>query len=109
MQAGKLRKRITIQQSVITRDEYGAEIKTWTTFISGWGSVEPLRGREYLEARQLQADIDMRIRMRVQKNKRPLPGMRVIYDERTLEIISVIEVNEAGRELQLMCREQIEG
>lgn len=109
MQAGRLKKRVTVQSKAATRDEYGAEVITWQTYMSGWASVEPLRGREYLEARQAQADVDMRVRMRAQPGKRPTPGMRVLFESRTLEIVSVIEVNEAGRELQLMCREQIEG
>ena len=109
MRAGPLRKRVTIQQKTVTRDAYGAEVIAWATYMSGWASVEPLQGREYLEAQQVQAGVSTRVRMRVQPGKRVTPGMRAQYDGRIFNIISVIDVNEAGEELQLMCDEQVEG
>ena len=109
MRAGTLRKRVTIQQKTITRDAYGAEVIAWATYMSGWASVEPLQGREYLEAQQVQASADVRVRMRVQPSKRPTPGMRAAYDGRIFNIITVIDTSEAGEELQLMCQEQVEG
>ena len=56
MQAGRLRHRITINQKVVARNDFGEEIITWTEVGTFWGSVEPLQGRELLEARQAIAD-----------------------------------------------------
>lgn len=109
MKIGNLRHRITIQKKSATRDSYGAETISWTTYLTVWAAIEPLRGREYMEARQVQADVDTRIRMRAQSVYTIKPGMQVLFGARIFDIISVIEVEERNREVQLMCREQIEG
>ena len=106
MRAGWLRKRVTIQEKRADRDPFGAERIIWVNVATVWAGVEPLRGREYLEAKQMQADVSTRIRMRYRSGV--TPEMRVLYDGRTYEIESVIDVLERGRELNLMCREIVE-
>lgn len=108
MQAGWLRHRITIQDKQISRADNGEEVITWADHFSAWASIEPLRGREYLEARQIQADVDTRIRLRHQPDKQPLPRMRVEFGSRYFEIVSVANVKEKGTELNLMCKELVD-
>ncbi len=104
MRAGELNKRITIQtKGTPTRDSFGAEVIAWSTFATVWAAVEPLSGREYLAAQQATATVDTRIRIRYFAGV--LPEMRIVYGSRTFEIVSVINVKEVGRELQIMCRE----
>lgn len=110
MRAGRLRKRITIETiSATTRNTYGEEIPTWSTYLSAWASIEPLRGREYLDAKAEQAEIETRIRLRGQPGKTVRPSMRVKYGTRIFQIIDVINVAEAGAELNLMCKELVDG
>lgn len=109
MQSGRLRKRITIESYTVAQGETGQETKTWSTYMSAWAAIEPMRGREFMEAKQLQADVDTRIRMRGQPDKTVKPSMRVKFGTRTYLISSVINVNEIGEELQLICKEQIDG
>jgi len=40
MRAGRLDKRITIQQKSLTRDAFGAAIPSWTTFATVWAEVK---------------------------------------------------------------------
>lgn len=103
MQAGKLRHRVTIQEKSVTRDSFGAEVITWVEFAEVWGSVEPLRGREFIEGRQMAASVDHRVRIRQRSGISP--EMRVSYDSRVFEIRAVLHVNEAQREMHLMCQE----
>ena len=105
MEAGALRNRITIQEKSVTRDSYGAETITWATHATAWASVEPLSGREFLESRQIQAEGMTRITLRYQAGI--VPEMRVLFGTRTFNIQSVIHVEERGREIQLMCTEQM--
>lgn len=107
MQAGRLRHRIVVQKKQAKVDSFGEEVISWVKHLDAWGSIEPLRGQEYLEAKQVQADVSTRIRMRWQAGI--TPGMRVLYGSRVFDIQSVINVFERGRELQLMCLERIEG
>lgn len=105
MEAGKLRHRITIQSKSAVQDSFGAETITWATFATVWGSVEPLTGREFLEAKQSQAEVSVRIRIRQLAGV--LPEMRVVFGAHTYEVLSVIYVEERKREVQLMCRESV--
>lgn len=108
MQSGWLRHRITIQDKQITRSNNGEENIAWVDHFSAWASIEPLRGREYLESKQIEADVDVRIRLRHQPDKKPMPRMRVEFDSRYFEIVSIVNVKEKGAELNLMCKELID-
>ena len=103
MRSGMLRHRVTIEQKVPTRDTFGGEVETWTLVATVWASVEPLQGREYLAARQLQAELTTRIRIR--RRTGILPQMRVVWGSHTYDIQAVIEPESGRRELQLMCTE----
>ena len=73
-----------------------------------WAAIEPLRGREWLETRMVQADVDTRIRIRYLSTV--TPSMRVLWGTRVFEIIAPpIHLQERKRETHLMCREQNNG
>ena len=103
MQAGKLNKRIIIQSLTITQSASGGVIETWADFATRWASIEPLRGREYFEAKKENAEVETRIRLRYTSGV--LPNMRVQFGTRYYLIVSVINPNEKGEETELMCRE----
>jgi SPP1 family predicted phage head-tail adaptor len=105
MEAGELRHRITVQKKVVTRDTYGAETITWTTHCKAYAAILPLVGREFLEARQTQAEMITKMRIRYQAGIEP--EMRVLWGSRTYDIQSVIHVEERQREIVLMCMEQL--
>ena len=108
MKAGDLRNRVIIQNKSVTRDGYGAEVISWVTHATVWAAIEPLRGREWLETRMVQADVDTRIRIRYLSTV--TPSMRVLWGTRVFEIVSPpIHVQERRRETHLMCREQNNG
>jgi len=106
MNPGDLRQILTIQNKVPTRSASGAEKDVWSEVATVWGSAEPLRGQEYLEATRLQADLDIRFRIRYRDGIKP--SMRVKHGEHYYNIVSVIHVKEQRREIQLMCKELIE-
>lgn len=103
--AARFRHRVTIQQKGKVQDEYGQEREDWMDVATVWAAVEPLRGREYFEAHQVQAEVTTRIRIRYRPGVRP--DMRVVYNGRIFNIQSVIDPEERHRELQLMCREVV--
>lgn len=108
MNAGILNKRITIQSKTSTRGASGEEEPIWSEVVTVWASSEPLRGQEYLEANRLQADLDIRFRIRYWSNEVIKPSMRVMYANRYFNIVSVINVKEKNDEVQLMCKELLE-
>jgi SPP1 family predicted phage head-tail adaptor len=100
---GKLRHRVTIESSTVTRDEYGGEVITWAEVFTTWAAVEPLSGREFLDGRRQESEINTRIRLRYRSGL--VPGMRVTWGAHVYDIESVIERESRRREIWLMCQE----
>ena len=105
MEAGRLRKRITIREKKVTRDEYGAEVPTRVIFASLWASVEPLVGREYLESKQVQSEVSHKVKCRYLAGI--TPSMEVWLGVRIFTVQSVINIHERGAEMVLMCKELV--
>ena len=105
MKARDLDQKVTIQSLTETRDTFGGLIETWATFKTVWAKVEALRGREFFDAAQVQADLTHKVTIRY------LAGvtakMRVLLGSRVLEINAVQESTERQRWLILMCTEEV--
>lgn len=107
MEAGSLRRRVTIQQRVAAvQDSYGAEAVCWADVATVWAAVEPILGREFVEARQLTAELTTRIRIRYRAGI--TPAMRVLHGSEVYEVVSVQHVRSENREIVLMCRQILE-
>lgn len=105
MDIGKLRHRLKIyNKGTITRNGTGEEIPAYDALVATvWGAVEPLSGREFLEATQVQADVTFRIRIRYRNDLRP--EMRVVEGSHTYQIEAVLDQFGERKELHLMCHE----
>ncbi len=101
MQAGKLNQRIVIEGKNVSRSAIGEEVVSWQTVATTWAKVEPLRGREFFAAQQMQDAADYRITIRYR------PGltrdMRVIWREQCFDIVSVLDPFGAKKSLELIC------
>ena len=107
----RLRHRVTIQEPVETQNSYGEPEIRWQNVSTGvWAAIEPLRGREYFAAKQINAEVEARISVRWRPDINP--KMKVVHgplcvckctatDEYLID--SVINVEEKNREIQLMC------
>jgi SPP1 family predicted phage head-tail adaptor len=106
MRAGKLRHRLTIQEYSKADDSFGEPIKTWANISSVptvWGSIEPISGNEFFTARQIASETTHRITIRYKEgldNK-----MRFKFGSRYFYILSVLDKDEKGVEMEIMCRE----
>jgi len=105
MRAGQLRHRLTLKSRSVTPDSYGQDITAATTQATVWGSVEPLSGRELLLAQQVQADVTHRVRIRFHDGVHP--KWTVTHDSRDLHVLSVVDVEERGIEMELLCKEAV--
>jgi len=103
MQAGLLRKRLTIQSRSTTQDSYGQPALTWTDVDTVWGEIVPVSGSESLTADAVQSSQVHMVTIRY------YPGittkMRIKYNERIFDIKSVLNENERNRTLTLSCLE----
>ena len=104
MRAGKLRHKLTIQ-NFTTTNAYGTITKTWATFATAWGSIEPLKGKEFFESMKENSELTHRIRVRYTAGI--TTKMRISWNSRTFEIISVKDKDERDTEYELMCKEDL--
>lgn len=102
--AGRLRRRVTIQQPTETRDStYGEPVPTWSTYRVRWAEVLPVPGSERFvgdreEARQV-------VRFQLRYLAGVTPKMRISWDGRTFGITSIQNVEERNKMLWLDCEE----
>lgn len=98
--------KITLQNppSRVADDQGGNSNQTPTTFLSVWARVQPLSGRENYAAMQLQGTITHKVVMRYVAgvNQR----MTIDHSGRSFKILSVRDVMEDERMLELLCEEE---
>lgn len=101
-------KLVTLLNEYVIPDSYGTPQSVWHPFATVMASIEPLSGREYWQAAQSQSESSLKIIIRY------IPGVtsrtRILYNglegQKTYEMRSPpINLMEANRYLQLMCRE----
>ncbi len=105
---GELRHRLTIQAERTTSDGGGGLSDPWAdpvAIATVWGKVEPLSGGERLHAAQIQDRLSHRIVIRHRAGI--TAAMRVVFGARIFNIRAVIDVDERGRFLELLCEEGV--
>lgn len=115
MRTGRLRHRIIIQQRTETQGTTGEVTWTWSEFATVWASIEPLAGRQFFAAQQVQTAISTQIRIRHREGI--TAKMRVLFTPdnsnptaiKYYDIEAVIPIQERDREILLMCTEKEPG
>ena len=102
---GKLRHRIILQKQVVIKDSIGQETEKWKDVETVWARVEPLSGKEYFNAKQTNSEVSSKITIRYLVDI--TSQMRVIFQEHTYNILSVINFEERNKYLQLLCTEKL--
>lgn len=106
LNAGRLRHRVIIQTPTESVDVLGGISKSWATHATVWAEVQPLSGRELLEAAKTTSRVSHRVTIR--ELSTVTPKMRISYDSRYLYIESVRRVNnELGEVMELDCTEAV--
>lgn len=105
MKAGELRHRITIEEKVITRDDFGGEVSTWMKWAENVpAAIAPLSGREFMTANTELGQVTTRFVIRYRPGVAPL--MRIIHDGKLYNIAAVLPDQKSGRvSLTLPCTE----
>lgn len=91
MRAGLLRHRVSIGTPSQTNNDDGTVSLSWET-TARWASIEPLRGREFLMAQQLDSVADHRIRFRHLSTV--TRKSRITLGARTFNIVSIENADE---------------
>lgn len=101
MNVPPLNERVSIEAKGVTRAADGGEVVTWSEHAARWARVQPLRGREFFAAGQMQDSIDYKVTVRYLASV--ARGMRVVWRGQALDIVSVIDVDGRQELLELMC------
>ncbi len=94
--AGKLNKRVTVQQQVTTIDTEGLSDTNWVTVATVWAAIEPLSVREFLTAQQVQSGVNGKITLRWQPTWSA--PMRIVHGPTIYNLVGVLPDNRSGVE-----------
>mgnify|MGYP005840717971 CR=1 FL=1 len=100
---GEMRRRIFFQEAIKADDGYGGKPETWVNRFEVWAKIEPLSGREYFFAHQIQAEVTHRITTRYRRDVKE--DMRISAGSRIFEIESILDLYEAHKFLEILCTE----
>ena len=107
MNSGKLRHRLTIQTKTQTGDGYGEGSAALATLATVWGSIEPVRGTEFLNAQQVNAEVSHQIVLRYRSDLTVTPENQISYSGRTFEIQSIRNMGERDRTWEIDAKEVV--
>lgn len=106
---GALRNRITLQTQPPPEDREssptGAALDEWSDVATHWASVEPLSGRQLVNAREIEDDVTHQIRTRYFGPVDPVLS-RWTWGTRVFAIVSALDVEERHREMVFTCIER---
>lgn len=105
MNIGDLRHKVTIQTKSVTRGTAGQEVETWADTATKWASIEPLTGREYWQAQQINAEMTSKITIRYYFGL--TTTNRIKFGTRCFDILSVQNIKERNEFMVLMCKEVV--
>lgn len=100
MRAGALDQRVTLQSRSVTQDAYGQDVITWVDIATVWAECQPLRGREFFAAMQVQQEQTVKVHIRYRTGIDQT--CRLVWDGVNHDITGVIPVGRKDM-LEIMC------
>lgn len=86
-------------------NEVGKEVQVPKKLCELWADVNPIRGKEYLEAQKTVPEMQYKITTRYREGI--TPDMLVKWGERELNINSIIDISGREEHMELMCTERV--
>ena len=108
MKARYLNKKITIQKLGDTVDDFGGVVEgAYQDLATVWASINPITGKEAFLSNTDFATVSHKIRIRYLAGVNA--SMRIVWNDRVFKIKYFINYQEANREVEFLCEEQING
>lgn len=104
MRAGTLKHQVVFQKKTVSGkgiDRAG----TWAVFCSAWASIRPVSASEIIKSGRKEMNISHRIKIRFRSGISS--DMKIVYGSREFDIHSVININEANREIEILAAEVV--
>lgn len=102
---GDRRHPVTIESLVTAQTTFGDETEVWSTVATVFAEIIPLAGTERIDGSEVHANATHRLNIRFRPSMST--SMRIMYGSRTLQIISIRDIDERHHELELMCAEEV--
>lgn len=106
LRSGKMRHRIRVELRRETPSASGEPAYVWDLFAERFASVEPLLGKEYFAAGAQADKVTTRFRIRYLAGLKP--RMRIVWDGKWFDIVSIQLVNGIKHEQIVMADELVE-
>lgn len=103
MNIGVLNKKITIQSKTSTTDNLGGYNDVWSDLVTVFAAIWPVSASDVVANNTTTMIISHRVRIRYRNGI--MSNMRIKFGARYFAIVSIINVNEANKQLDLMCKE----
>ncbi|WP_193175909.1 phage head closure protein [Oricola nitratireducens] len=101
---GKLRHEMALQQAVRVADTLGGQTETWQTLATVWAHLVPATASPVRRADGEEAEITHHVVLRADAGVQR--GMRLVTGERVFAIRAVRDLDETGRYLLCLTREE---
>jgi len=101
---GRLRHEMVLQQAVRTPDALGGQAESWQAVVTVWAHLAPASASPVRRADGEEAEITHRVVLRADARIRT--GMRLARDGRTFAIRAIRDLDETGRYLVCLTREE---
>lgn len=112
MQAGTLRKVITLQARSTMQDALGQQLQTWADVATVRADIQPLSGRELLAAQAIRTEVSHRISLRYSSllaDPLKVAAMRVVYVNsgvtRYFNVAAAMNLDERNKQVDMMAYE----
>jgi SPP1 family predicted phage head-tail adaptor len=100
---GELNRRVLLQLRNETKDSFGGIKKNYVDYKSVWAKVDPFTSGEMVRSGQ---DLEKLLyRILIRYDSKIDHNGRIIHDNKTLEIKSVINLKSENRYIQMICEE----
>ncbi len=107
MRAGTLRHSVEIQRASETREADGGITPKWRTIAHRYASIEPLKGREFWSAQQVNSAVTHKIKLRFLAGLLATDRIRMVHGGRIFNIAPPLDVMERRREMVIMASEAV--
>ncbi len=94
--AQQLQHRVTLQRQQTITNEWGETETVWMTYAEPFARVDPLIGREYFAAAQVNAEQSVKFTLRYRNDIQP--SDRLTYNGAEFDVQSAIDVGGRHRE-----------
>lgn len=103
-------KKITIQKQISRTGEWNQTVSEYIDYTTAWASINSLFGKEYWEAKQVNAENTVNITIRYQKILKDIDTReyRIVWDSKIYNIIHIDNPYFKNEYLVFKCVEVIE-